>query len=398
MLRHWDERPLAEILAQYGLSGVPERPFPNDGWSGSTLTRLVRPSDGTAFILKRSSWAVDWIARSTRDHALREGFIAASPVPLPEPIVAPYHGAGAEGTTLGLLMPDLTGRLLAWDLGAALPDDAALQRCLDAIARLHAAPWPITDVSDANHVWPTAPLAERLCLLGPRAAARLAAADQGAGVAAGERFLAGWAAFGRLAPRAALDLVAGLDADPRPLITALARLPRTGLHGDLKLSNVALFEDGRVAFIDWQMTMLAPVAVELGWLLVGNSGVLADRPDVVLDRYRLAVEQVAGRALAVTPPFDPARSFPVNALAAVVGDPMTARFRTADQVLGDWATQMDLTWIVGLLLRGWRKALDAEAGMTLGSGIAARDDLAWWCDRATEAAARRLLRRGDHST
>ena len=394
MLRHWDERPLAEILVEYGLSGVPERPFPNDGWSGSTLTRLVRPSDGTAFILKRSSWAVDWIARSTRDHALREGFIAVSPVPLPEPLVAPYHGAGAEGTTLGLLMPDLTGRLLAWELGAAPPDGAALERCLDAIARLHAAPWPIADVSDANHVWPTTPLAERLCLLGPRAAARLATADEAAdppaGVAAGERFLAGWAAFERLAPRAALDLVASLDADPGPLIAALARLPRTGLHGDLKLSNIALLEDGRAAFIDWQMTMLAPVAVELGWLLVGNSGVLADRPDVVLDRYRHAVEQVAGNAVGVTPPFDPARTFPVNALAAVVGDPTTARFRTADRVLGDWATQTDLVWIVGLLLRGWRKGLDAEAGATLGSGIAARDDLAWWCDRATEAAARRL--------
>ena len=390
MLRHWHERPLAEILAAQGLTGVPELPFPNDGWSGSTLTRLVRPADGAAFILKRSSWAVDWIARSTRDHALREGFIAATPVPLPEPLVAPYHGAGAEGTTLGLLMPDLTGRLLAWDLGAAPPDEVVLERCLDAIARLHAAPWPIADVSDANHVWPTAPLAERLCLLGPRAAAQLAAGDQGAGVAAGERFLAGWAAFGRLAPHAALDLVASLDAKPGPLLAALGRLPRTGLHGDLKLSNVAPLDDGRVAVIDWQMTTLAPVALELGWLLVGNSGVLPDRPDVVLDRYRSAVERVAGSALAVTPPFDPARGFPVDALAAVIGDPTTARFRTADRVLGDWATQMDLVWIVGLLLRGWRKGLDAEAGATLGSGIAARDDLAWWCDRATEAAARQL--------
>ena len=46
--------------------------------------------------------------------------------------------------------------------------------------------------------------------------------------------------------------------------------------------------------------------------------------------------------------------------------------------------------IVGLLLRGWRKGLDAEAGAILGSGVAAADDLAWWCDRAVEAADRRL--------
>ena len=51
---------------------------------------------------------------------------------------------------------------------------------------------------------------------------------------------------------------------------------------------------------------------------------------------------------------------------------------------------MDLAWIVGLLLRGWRKGLDADAGLVLGSGVGATDDLALWCDRAVEAAARRL--------
>ena len=111
MLRHWDERTLSDLLAEHGLTGVGEMPFANDGWSGASLTRLVRPTDGTAFILKRTSWAVDWIARSTRDHALREGFIAAMPFPLPEPLVAPYHGAAAEGTTVAILMPDLNDQL-----------------------------------------------------------------------------------------------------------------------------------------------------------------------------------------------------------------------------------------------------------------------------------------------
>jgi hypothetical protein len=59
-------------------------------------------------------------------------------------------------------------------------------------------------------------------------------------------------------------------------------------------------------------------------------------------------------------------------------------------VLGDWAAQVDLGWIVGLLLRGWRKGLDAEAGIATGSGTSGADDLAWWCGRAVEAAERRL--------
>ena len=61
MLRHWDERTLDDLLAEHGLTGLPEEPFPNDGWSGATLTQ-IRRGDGT-FILKRTSWAHDWIAR-----------------------------------------------------------------------------------------------------------------------------------------------------------------------------------------------------------------------------------------------------------------------------------------------------------------------------------------------
>ena len=64
--------------------------------------------------------------------------------------------------------------------------------------------------------------------------------------------------------------------------------------------------------------------------------------------------------------------------------------RGLDATIGDWAAQVDLTWIVGLLLRGWRKGLDAESGETLGSGVSAVEDLAFWCDRAVEAAGRRL--------
>jgi hypothetical protein len=390
VLRHWDETALPDLLAAHGLAGVAEEPFENDGWSGAALTRLVRPTDGAAFILKRTSWAVDWIARSTRDHALREGFVAAMPMPLPDPLVAPYHGAAADGTSVAILMPDLSDRLLAWELGAAPPDRGDLRRVVTALARLHAAPWPIADAPDAGHRWPTAPLAERLRLLAPASAARLTTTGGTAGTAAGRRFLDGWTAFERLAPRDARDLVWRLDADPSPLLAALAHLPATGLHGDLKLSNVAPLPDGSIALIDWQMTTLAPVAVELGWLLVGNSGVLPLPPEALLEEYRRALEAAAGSVVAVAGPFDRGRSFPSDVLESVVGTADPPRFGAEDVVLGDWDAQVDLTWIVGLLLRGWRKGLDAATGATLGSGVAARDDLAWWCERALEAAARRL--------
>ncbi len=106
------------------------------------------------------------------------------------------------------------------------------------------------------------------------------------GLAVGARFIEGWDAFDRRATSSARTLIADLSADPRPLLAALDRLPSTGLHGDLKLANVALLDDGRVALIDWAMMALAPVAVELGWLLVSNSGCLPLEPEAVLARYR----------------------------------------------------------------------------------------------------------------
>lgn len=388
MLRAWTERPLDDLLATHGLAGVAELPFPNDGWSGASLTRLVRPSDGRAFILKRTSWAHDWIARSTRDHALREGFVASIPLPLPSPLVAPYHGVAADGTAVAILMPDLSAQLLGWERPPGEPPTpvAAIDRVLEALARLHALPWPIASEADARFVWPSAPLRERLLLLGPRSSALLAAD----GLAAGHRFQQGWAAFERHAPAAARTLVQTLDHDPAPLLEALDELPRTGLHGDLKLANVGFLDDGRIALIDWQLTALAPVAIELGWLLVSNSAALPEGPELVLERYARALERVAGSPVGAIEPFEAGSSIPEVALRAVVGDDLEPRFRTVAETVGDWSAQLDCAWIVGLLLRGWRKGLDTEAGLPLASGVHAADDLALWCDRAVDAAERRL--------
>jgi len=388
VLKRWSERRLADLLDEHGLGGAQEEPFPSNGWSGARLTSLRRPADGRRFILKRTSWAIDWIARSTHDHALREGFVASTPLPLPEPLIAPYFGAAGEGSSVGILMPDLSEQLLPWEGAPGEPplDIDSLDRILDGLARLHAMPWPIADMPDSTAVWPSVPLRERLLLLSPRSGAGLA----GEGVGAGERFTAGWAAFDRCATPAARALVEGLDRDPTALLRALSTLPRTGLHGDLKLANVAFLDARRVALIDWQMTALAPVAVELGWMLVTNSASLPEPPEAILARYRSALAVVAGSAITLAGPFDPALAYPPSALRATLGHDDVPRNRSAEGVVGAWEVQLDLIWIVGLLLRGWRKGIDAETGATLGSGVSAVDDLAWWCEKATEAASRRL--------
>lgn len=336
-----------DLLTVSGLAGLPEEPFPTDGWSGATFTLLRRP-DGRRFVVKRDSLATDWIARATHDDALREAVVATGLLPMPPPVWAPYLGAARDGEGSAILMPDLTGALLRWDRpDAAAVEEEALELVLTAAARLHAAGWARPDVVGPGARFPWCPLPERLLLLAPPAAERYRAE----GLEVGERFLAGWAAFRRLAPPSATELVDGLAADVTPLLAALDRLPGAGLHGDLKLANVGLTGDGRVALIDWGMLTLAPVAVELAWFLVSNSGALPLTPERVLARYR------------------------------DVADPA---------VLGDWDAQVDLAWIAGLVLRGWRKGLDAEAAITLPSGMTAAEDLASWSARAVEAAGRRL--------
>jgi thiamine kinase-like enzyme len=236
-------------------------------------------------------------------------------------------------------MPDLTGALLDWERPIGSDD---LGRVLRHVAALHASS------VEASGDFPWCPVRERLELLTRPSAERYLAG----GLAVGRRFLDGWDAFDRLAPPAARDLVARLSADVAPLLGALERLPAVLLHGDLKLANVG-FVDGQMALIDWQMVTRAPIAVEFGWLLVSNVAALPEPPDAVFERYR-------------------------------------ATAATAGVDVADWGAQVDLAILVGLLLRGWRKGLDAKAGTPTGWGAAGADDLEGWCRRAVDAADRRL--------
>ena len=370
----WRDRPLAELLAAFRLDGIPERPFPADGWSGSTFSTLER--DGERFVVKRVSPERDWIVRATHDDEIREAWLAGvglrSQDWLPGAagrVTVPYLGAAIdEDGSAVILMPDLSTELVAWERPTHEPalGPEATDRLLDRIAFLHSLPWSEVLMAQRERAGapapPWCPLPERLTLLTRRSAVAYTAA----GNPVGEIFLRGWDGFDRHATPAARDLLGRLGDDPEPLVRALGQLPSVGLHGDIKLANVALFDDGGVAFIDWQMTLRAPVAVELGWFIVTNSAELPFPPEDILRRYRESL----GRAVAEERSGVPRRDL--------------------DGLVGNWAAQQDLAAIVGLLLRGWRKGRDTDDGAVLGSGVAAADDLAWWCARAVEAAERRL--------
>jgi len=330
---------IAELLRRYDLSDAPEEPFPNDGWSGATMT-LLRRSDGSRFVLKRDSLDRDWIARATDDGPiLREAWFAGHGPALSWPVRNPAVGAGHDPETgeSAVLMPDLTDVLFDWNAVIGLDD---LEAVVAALAGLHAHQWGDALARDAGH-W--TPWRERLTLISRPSFGRPGSPQQ----AVAERILPGWDAWDRHATADAKSVIADLADDPQPLLDALAVQPSTLLHGDLKLANVGIAQDGAIEIVDWQMVMVAPVAVELGWFLVSNVNALPIPPDRVLERYWALRERHGSR-------------------------------------------ENDLAVLVGLLLRGWRKGYDAEAGITLASGVSAADDLAWWCERAVEAAGRVL--------
>jgi hypothetical protein len=357
---------LDNVLRGHGLDHTPEEDFPNDGWSGASLTRLRR-GGGDRFILKRDSLHRDWIARATDDGpVLREAWFAARAPILDQffsdRIRASYVGVGRVGDEFGMLMPDLSDSLFDWERPISID---ALDRVLTGVAALH------TGLREFGHGFsevlgdpdypgggPWCPLLERITLISRVALERPGPARD----AVAERLLPGWDAFDRRAPAAARALVAGLGDNPRPLVDALDKQPRALIHGDLKLANVGIGADGVIDTVDWQMVSFAPVAVELGWFLVANVECLPVPPIDVLRKYR-------------------------SCLAAM------SEADEDQRIFGDWELDqdgVDAAILVGLLLRGWRKGADTEAGVIHASGVSAADDLAWWCERAVEAADRIL--------
>lgn len=309
------------MLAAHGLAGAREEPFAHTGFSGAALTRLRR-GDGASFVLKRMSIGRDWIMRATEDESCREAAFEAASLALPDGVRTPALGVARDGDGHALLMLDISEHLVPQGAIDAPTLDAIIAR----MAELHATPLPPPDALR----W--CGLRQRLTLLTPDTA-RIAEA-YGAPVA--RDIIDGWALFERHAPPDVAALIRALSGDPSPLLRALDALPIALLHGDLKLDNIGLDSEGRLWLIDWAMTLLAPPAVELGWFLAMNSRRIPRSLDDVMSRY-------------------------------------AAEARIVDRERHD-----ALTVLCGLLLRGWRKALDAEAGEP--------DELRWWCDQVREAA------------
>lgn len=79
--------------------------------------------------------------------------------------------------------------------------------------------------------------------------------------------LEGWGKLdGALDGETMSDLLA-LVTDPSPLLAALDRFPRTLVHGDFYLRNLASSDDDRPAAFDWQLSMCSLMTIDVARLL-----------------------------------------------------------------------------------------------------------------------------------
>lgn len=308
---------LKKLLSAHDISPSGWAETSERGFSGARIYRRTS-QEGAPYVLKVTSVHTDWIMRATSDQRCREAVVANAVCLGDDQVTSPAVGSAQDGAIFSILMHDISDHLLP----NARLTDAQLRTILLAMGRLHSLVPPITpDI-------PWCSTRDRLTLFMPDP-------EKLAQFRIAEDILRGWELFFEYAPKNTGNLVRSLFDDIGPLERALGQLPSCLLHGDLKLDNIGIHPDGTLSLIDWSMPMIAPAAIELGWFLAMNS-----------------------------------RCLPVS-----LEETMAAYTSYSDIDPGSHERHQSLTVLCGLLLRGWRKALDAASGEP--------SELLWWCDRAS---------------
>lgn len=148
----------------------------------------------------------------------------------------------------------------------------------------------------------------------------------------------GWARLAERAPQLAA-VVAAVHARPAALAAALARTPRTFVHGDPKMGNLGVAADGRAILLDWAYPGSGPFTWDLSWYLALNAARLPESKQDTAARYAAALR---ARGVSTDGWFDAQLALSLLGVAAVFG---------------------------------WEKALGSAA------------ELAWWSERALRGAA-----------
>ena len=304
---------------------------PEDTKSGARFERVV--IDGESFVLKYQDPRDDWFLRATgdpgRSYVLlwESGLLGRLPPVIDHAVVA----ADFDGTVGRVLLRDVGAALLAAD-APFTPEQHA--RFMEHMAALHAAFWGWSDDVGLTS------LTRRYLMLSPAVAA--AEAARGSDAVVMQAVAEGWRRLPDVAPAMARVVMPLLD-DPGPLVTALARVPHTLVHGDWKAANLGSHPDGRTVLLDFgEAPGEASPLADLSWYLALNAALLPEPKDAVLESYRDALERC--------------------------GVPIT----------GWWDDAVALELLGCMVQFGWEKALGGPG-----------DELSWW-EEWVQRGARRL--------
>ena len=319
--------------------GVGRRHLATGGRSGASHERVdVRLRSGAIvkLLLKRVHLTEDWTAFRSGDAVGREAMLLAEPVlaAVWESFACPYRAYAVEAGAVGLLMDDLSERLLPE--GGPI-DEEREERLLAGLVGVHAQFW----ASSALDLPWLAPASTAFTILGPR----LADEERSGWPPFGDQVVRGWEIVRRRLPARAWEL---LGTPPDELAAGWRDLSRTLVHGDAKLSNFAWLAEGGVAAFDWAGLAAAPVGRELGYYLAVNGPRLPRGKEATLERYHGLLARALG-----APPADPA-----------------------------WRRQVDAAVLTGALTLLWQKALALESA----PGPRAEAEFAWWAERVVAAA------------
>jgi Phosphotransferase enzyme family len=307
-----------------------ERLVADDGKSGNELERLV--VDGRRLVVKHMTLAGDWIMRVMGDRvfwpyvAARAGLLDQLPTCIDHTMVAMSLDGDALTGTLHVVMRDV-GELVIPEGDTPITVEQN-RGFLTHMATMHARNWDWHDDVGLQ------PMALRLLPFAPATIApELQVADVPVPVAVADQ---GWGVLPERAPALA-EMVFDLQADPAPLVEALAATPTTFLHGDWKMGNLGWHPEGRTVLLDWAYLGEGPATWDLLWYLALNRARLPESKVASIDTYRRGLEAVG-----------------VDTEAW-------------------WDRQLGLSTIAIMVCFAWEKAVGDD------------DELSWWADRVEDA-------------
>ena len=329
---------------------VRREPFHSvDALSGGKMWRvLADDGEGERYILKRISYAQDWIMRVTDDVNCRAVLAWTTGLldRLPADIAHETIACARDEDGWAILLRDVGPSLVPpGDEHVSVSDN---ERFMDAMAALDAAFWEQPATADPalgfaslwNRYWAFSDEKMRPELAGDDMIPPIV--------------VAGWELMPELVAPDVGDLLLDLRADPTPLVSALGRYPQTVIHGDWKMGNLGIHQEPqrRVIVLDWAVVGPAPPAVELGWYLSVNCARLPVSKEATTECYKQALVRRLG-----------------------------SRF---DEEW--WRPQLELALLGAFIQVGWPKAYNAVHAEDHAQRTRERDELAWWSDRAREGA------------